>query len=137
MRILRFIPFLIAPMLIYAAIAFTAGANMEQRLAANVFTLHMVSGDALDLSLGALLLTLAVACQFFEIVRSARPTTVSLVENMVSAISWIIGLVVFLLVRGFGTTTFFLMLLLLLADYLTDAAVMVFTARRTVDVNRS
>jgi hypothetical protein len=124
-------------MLIYAAIAFTAGAAMDQRLAANIFSLTVVSGDTLTFTTGALLLALAIGCQFFEIVRSARPTNVSLAENMVSAIFLIAGLILFLLVRGFGTSTFFLMLLLLLPDYLTDMAVMVFTARRTMDITQN
>ena len=39
------------------------------------------------------------------------------------------------MVRGFGTSEFFLVTLLLLVDFMTDAAVMVFTARRTIDTS--
>ena len=51
---------------------------------------------------------------------------------MASIILWVVCLIIFLFARGFGTAEFFIMMLLLLADYLTDTVVMVFTARRTV-----
>ena len=132
MRILRYIPLLIVPIVIYASIAFGAGSHMNERLAGQVFVVTLVSGDAWTVTFGALLLGLAISCQLFELVRSARPTNAALAENMASVVLWILGLILFLLVRGFGTSEFFLLLLLLLVDYMTDAAVMVFTAKRSV-----
>lgn len=132
MRILRFIPFLVVPFLIYGFIAWTAGDHMPERLAGEIFSISLASGAVWRVSLGTLLVVLAILCQFFEVVRSARPTNAALAENMASVFLWIAGLILFLFSRGFGTNEFFLILLLLLADYMTDAVVMVFTARRTV-----
>jgi hypothetical protein len=119
-------------MLIYGFIALPAGEHIADRLAGEVFAAPLVSGAVVHVTLGALLLVLAIVCQALEVVRSVRPSNAALAENMVSVILWIAGLILFLLVRGFGTNEFFIMLLLLLTDYMTGIVVMVFTARRTI-----
>lgn len=132
MRILRFIPLLIVPLLIYAVIAVTAGDHMPERLAGDVFAMPLVSGAVAHFTLGALLVILAIVFQSLEVIRSVRPSNAAIGENMASMVLWIIGLLLFLFGRSFGTNEFFIMLLLLLADYMTDTVVMVFTARRSI-----
>ena len=133
MSSLRYIPLLIVPMLIYGFIALTAGEHIDDRLASEVFAAPLASGAVVHVTLGALLLVLAIIFQSFEVMRSVRPSNAAMAENMVSVILWIAGLMLFLFVRGFGTNEFFIMLLLLLGDYMTGIVVMVFTARRTID----
>ncbi len=123
MNILRYVPFFIVPLLIYAVIAIPAGDHMPQNLAAEVLSMPLASG---------VMVLLAIVFQALEVIRSVRPTNAAIGENMASLILWIFCLIAFLFVRGFGTAEFFIMLLLLLSDYLTDLVVMVFTARRTV-----
>ena len=136
MTILRYIPTLILPIGIYAIIAFPAGAHTDEHLNSQLFAITMASGDVWRMTLGAALLCLAIVCQMIEVIRSASPRKAALGENMIGVVLWIISLILFLLVRGFGTAEFFLLLLLLLSDYLTDAVIMVFTSRRTIDINR-
>jgi UPF0716 family protein affecting phage T7 exclusion len=92
----------------------------------------MASGNQLRLNLGEALVGLGIVCQALEIVRSVRPTNAALAENMAGVMICIACFMLFLAVPGFGTSTFALILLLLLADDMTDPAVMVFTARRSV-----
>src|SRR5262249_32342508 len=125
-------PFFIVPLLIYAVIAIPSGEHMPERLAAEVFSMTLASGAVMHLTLGGLLVILAIFFQAMEVIRSVRPTNAAIGENMASIILWVICLIIFLFARGFGTAEFFIMLLLLLSDYLTDTVVMVFTARRTV-----
>ena len=129
---LRYIPFLIAPLAVYALLAMLSGGHMADELSGQVFALGLASGTQWRLNLGELMVGLAIVCQAMEIVRSARPTNAALVENMAGLVIWIVGFILFLAVPGFGTSTFALMLLLLLADYITDSAVMVFTAKRSI-----
>ncbi len=132
MNILRYVPFFIVPLLIYAVIAIPAGDHMPQNLAAEVLSMPLASGAVMHLTFGGVMVLLAIVFQALEVIRSVRPTNAAIGENMASLILWIFCLIAFLFVRGFGTAEFFIMLLLLLSDYLTDLVVMVFTARRTV-----
>ena len=133
MRLLRYVPFLVAPVVIYAFLVLTWGAQTGADFAAQAFAVPLASGDVLSMSVGALFIAFAILCLFAEVVRSARPTNAAIGENMSTAIVLVVCLVLFLMVRGFGTSEFFLVTLLLLVDFMTDAAVMVFTARRTID----
>jgi hypothetical protein len=132
MGVLRFIPILVIPLLIYTFVAITQGANTPDALAGVVFSMHVASGDQFILTMSGLITLIAVLCLFLEVVRSAIPNRNALIENMATAILLVLCIGIFLLVRGFGTAEFFLLTLLLLLDYLTDSTIMVFTARRTV-----
>ena len=134
MRILRFIPILLIPILVYAVLLATSGGQMSSRLSGQVFALTMASGDIWRMSVGSLLVSLSILCLFFEVLRSSRPTNAAIGENISTAIVWIICVVLFLLGRGFGTSEFFLIVLMLLIDFLTDSAVMVFTAKRSIGI---
>ena len=135
MRLLRYVPFLIFPVIIYAFLALTWGAKAGADFTAQVFAIPMASGDVFSMSVGSLFIAFAILCLFAEVVRSARPTNAAIGENMSTALLLVVCLVLFLMVRGFGTSEFFLVTLLLLVDFMTDAAVMVFTARRTIDTS--
>ncbi len=135
MRLLRYVPFLIFPVIIYALLALTWGAKVSADFTAQVFSMPMASGDVFSMSVGSLFIAFAILCLFAEVVRSARPTNAAIGENMSTALLLVVCLVLFLMVRGFGTSEFFLVTLLLLVDFMTDAAVMVFTARRTIDTS--
>lgn len=129
---LRYIPLLILPLGIYAVLAILSGGHMADELAGQVFTLGLASGAQWRMSLGDSLVGLAIICEAAEVVRSARATNRAIAENMASVLVWIAGFIAFLMVPGFGTSAFALMLLLLLSDFLTDSVVMVLTAKRTV-----
>jgi hypothetical protein len=134
MRIFRYIPVLIVPVIIYAFLVLSWGAQASLNFAGQAFTVPLASGDLWKVSTGALFIAFSIVCLFAEVVRSARPTNAAIGENMATAIVMIICLVLFLLVRGFGTSEFFLVILLLTVDFMTDSAVMVFTARRSIGV---
>ena len=134
MRILRFIPILVIPILIYALLLATSGGQMPSRLSGQVFALTMASGDSWRMTTGSLLLALSILCLFFEVLRSSRPTNAAIGENMSTAILLIVCLILFLLARGFATSEFFLIVLMLLIDFLTDSAVMLFTAKRSIGI---
>jgi hypothetical protein len=135
MKALRVIPLLLFPAVAYVALWLTSGGQIEERLASQVLSLPMASGDVWRLSLGGVFIIGSVLCLFVEVVRSAIPSGTNIAENMVTAGVLVFGIGAFLLLRGFGTTEFFLIVLLLLLDFLTDSTVMVLTARRTVEYN--
>src|SRR5689334_4171187 len=134
MRLFRYVPFLIVPVIIYVFLALGWGAQTSANFAGQAFVVPLASGDVWKVSTGALFIAFSIICLFAEVVRSARPTNAAIGENMSTAVVMIVCLVLFLLVRGFGTSEFFLVILLLTVDFLTDSAVMVFTARRSIGI---
>ena len=132
---LRLIPLLVVPVLLYLLIWATSGGQIEARFASVLFSIGMVSGEVWHVTLSAGFIALSIVCLFVEIVRSAVPTKWAIGENMVTALSFALCLILFLLVNGFATSEFFLLMIMLLLDFVTDAAVMAITSRRTIAVS--
>lgn len=130
--IARVLPLLLLPALIYVGLWAIWGAHLDTHFAAPLLSIHMISGETWTLTVSAVFLLFAIFCMFVEIVRSVTPTTWSIAENLASAIAFAIGIVLFLAVRGFATTEFFVVVVLLLLDFVTDFVVMTISARRTV-----
>lgn len=134
MRLFRYVPFLIVPVIIYAFLALGWGTQASANFAGQAFAVPLASGDVWKVSAGALFVAFAILCLFAEVLRAVRPTNAAIGENLSTALVMIVCIVLFLLVRGFGTSEFFLVILLLTVDFMTNSAVMVFTARRSVGV---
>jgi hypothetical protein len=131
-------PLLILPALFYALLAAPHGAaNVNVWLAEPAITLGMAGGGQWIITHGHIFTLVAIFCLFIEIVKSVRPSTQALIDNALSIAVFILCLVLFLLVPGFGTTEFFLIMLMALLDFMAGAVVMVFTARRTVNMDQN
>lgn len=129
-------PLLIIPTLLYAMIAAPHGAAaVNAWLAEPAMSLGMAGGGQWVITHGHIFTLLAIFCLFIEIVKSVQPSTAALIDNALSIAVFILCLVLFLLVPGFGTTEFFLIMLMALLDFMAGAVVMVFTARRTVNMD--
>jgi hypothetical protein len=131
---LRAIPLLAIPAVVYAMIAMTAGsAAIVTTMASPAFSMTLASGAEWVITRGHLVTLLGIVCLFFEILKSTRPTANAMIDNSLSVLVFVSCLVAFLLAPGFGTTEFFLIILMSLLDFLAGFIVMVSTARRTVD----
>jgi hypothetical protein len=129
-------PLLVIPTLLYAMIAAPHGAaSVNAWLAEPAMSLGMAGGGSWVITHGHIFTLLAIFCLFIEIVKSVQPSTAALIDNALSIAVFILCLVLFLLVPGFGTTEFFLIMLMALLDFMAGAVVMVFTARRTVNMD--
>jgi hypothetical protein len=135
---LTVIPLLVLPVFFYAVSAAPhGGVGVNAWLAEPAMNIGMAGGGQWIITHGHMITLLAVFCLFIEIVKSVRPSTLGLVDNALSIGVFIVCLVLFLLTPGFGTTEFFLIMLMALLDFMAGAVVMVFTARRTVEVDRN
>ncbi|MBU6372146.1 MAG: hypothetical protein KJS97_05405 [Alphaproteobacteria bacterium] len=132
MAVFAAFPLLFIPVAIYAVFAFGAGPEMAAGLAQTAMTLPMASGVRLTVTWGHLLLMFATLLLFIEIVKSIRPTRTSLVDNGLSIGVFILCLVLFILLPGFATSEFFILLLMSLLDFLAGSVIMLGSAQRTV-----
>ena len=135
-------PLLVLPVLLYNLVLLSmkgglgtgdAAAQMGQTL----FTIHMTSGGAWPVSLGDLFLAGALVVLFIELLKSTNSRNVAIVNHSLSMILFVACLVEFLLLKGFATSVFFLITLMVLLDVLAGFIVTIVSARRDVDFHDS
>ena len=124
-------PLLLIPFAIYNIIAFLMpGVSWT-----GVFiTIHMVSGADWTMSVGDMLITLAILLLFGEVMKSTRIGIRTVVDHALSLILFLGMLVEFLLVKQAATATFFLLLVISFVDVLGGFAVTLRSAQRDLTV---
>jgi len=81
---------------------------------------------------GDALLMFAAGCLFIEIVKATSTRRAVLVENGLAVLSFTVALIAFLLAPAFGTNIFFLIMCMILVDFIASFTVMTVSARRDV-----
>ena len=133
------LPLLVIPVVIYAIVILTGVvgtggvAAAEQALRDPIFTIPMVSGSGWNIGSGDLILFLALILLFFELLKSTSSQKVAIVNHALSMILFVICLVEFLLIPGFATSTFFLILAMVMLDVLAGFIVTIIASRRDMD----
>jgi len=124
-------PLLLIPFAIYNIIAFLMpGLSWTGALT----TVHMVSGGDWSMSIGDMLVTLAILLLTGEVLKSTRIGIRTVLDHALSLILFLALLVEFLLVRQAATATFFLLLVISFVDVLGGFAVTLRSAQRDLTV---
>src|SRR5438093_6416332 len=118
---LRLFPLLLIVVIIYNAMALGLGVTHYNAYATlnTAFTIHMFSGDDWRFSFGDMLVTFSLVLLFIEIVKSTRTSSRQIVNHGLSLLTFTIALVEFITLRGFATTTFFLIIVMALIDVIS------------------
>lgn len=134
------IPLLVIPVIIYLIVVLTGGllsadgvVAAEQALRNPIFSIPMVSGVPWNVGAGDMILFLSLILLFFELLKSTSSQKVAIVNHALSMILFIACLVAFLLVKGFTTSTFFLILTMVMLDVLAGFIVTIISARKDLD----
>ena len=133
------LPLLVIPVVIYAIVILsgvvgTGGvAAAEQALRDPLFTIPMVSGSGWNIGSGDLILFLALILLFFELLKSTSSQKVAIVNHALSMILFVACLVAFLLIKGFATSTFFLIVTMVMLDVLAGFIVTIISARKDLE----
>lgn len=133
-------PLLALPVLLYNLIALTltggfGSMDASGRIVEPLFALHMTSRAAWPVTLGDLILAVALVVLFIELLKSTTSRRVAIVNHSLSMILFIVCLVEFLLAPAFATSTFFLLTLMVLLDVLAGFIVTIVAARRDIDLS--
>jgi hypothetical protein len=112
-------PLLLIPLAIYNIIAFLM---RDVSFAAPLVTLPLPSGIAWPVSLSDVLLTLGILLLLLEVVKGARPGAKFLTDHLLSLLVLCGAGAEFALLPQFGTSTFFLLTALAMADFLAGIA---------------
>jgi hypothetical protein len=129
---LQIFPLLLIPTVLYALIAIPAGENVAQAMASVAFKLPLASGGEMVMTWGHLILLVAVVTLFIEILKSTTPSGAQMIDNGLAVAVFIVSFILFLLVRPFGTTEFFIIMTMSLLDFLTGSVIMTRVSQRTV-----
>lgn len=127
------LPLLLIPVALYNIVVLTgladsaAGADGLREV---LFTIPMASGAGWSVGVGDLILFLALVLLFFELLKSTSSRKIAIVNHALSMILFVICLVEFLLLPGFATSTFFLILTMVLLDVLAGFIVTIIAARK-------
>src|SRR5271154_2243649 len=121
-------PLLLIPVAIYNIIVFLMpGVSLVEPVA----KLTLMSGAEWPLTLSDMMLALGIVLLLFEVIKGARPGAKYLTDHLLSLVVFGAAAAEFLLWPRFGTSTFFLLTLLGLVDFLSGLAL---RARRGVPV---
>jgi hypothetical protein len=112
-------PLLLIPLAIYNIIVFLMPGVS---LAEPVLKLTLMSGAEWPLTLSDMLLALGIVLLLFEVIKGARPGAKYLTDHLLSLIVFGGAVAEFLLWPRFGTSTYFLLALLALVDFLSGIA---------------
>src|SRR6195952_5632644 len=109
-------PLLLIPLAIYNIIAFLM---REVSFSTPLITLPLPSGAAWPVTLSDILLTLGVLLLLLEVVKGARPGAKYLTDHLLSLLVLCGAGAEFVLLPQFGTSSFFLLTMLALVDFLS------------------
>ena len=112
-------PLLLIPLAIYNIIVLLMpGVTLAEPL----LTLTLMSGAEWRITLSDILLALGILLLLFEVIKGARPGAKYLTDHLLSLIVFGAAAAEFLLLPGFGTSTYCLLALLALVDFLSGIA---------------
>jgi hypothetical protein len=119
-------PLLLIPLAIYNIIVFLMpGVSFADP----IVKLTLMSGEEWPVTLSDMLLALGILLLLFEVIKGARPGAKFLTDHLLSLIIFGAAAAEFLLWPKFGTSTYFLLAMLSLVDFLSGVAL---RARRGV-----
>lgn len=124
-------PLLLVPFAIYNIVAFLMpGVGWTGTLT----SVHLMSGGTWTMSLGDMLIVLAIILLFAEMMKSTRIGVRSVVDHGLSLLLFLVMIVEFLLVAQAASSTYFLLLVIGLVDVLGGFAVTLRTSQRDLTV---
>jgi hypothetical protein len=112
-------PLLLIPLAIYNIIAFLM---RDVSFAAPLFSVPLMSGTAWPVTLSDALVALGIVLLLCEVIKGARPGAKYLTDHLLSLLVVCAAGAEFVLLPQFGTSTFFLLSLLALVDFLSGIA---------------
>lgn len=130
MNVIRQVPLIGCIALAYAFLAVFGSGAPASAMAS--FTLP--SGASWTFAIGDFLLLLSVIALYFEILKATRTSQASVLDHILSLFSFVACLIGFLLVPALGTSTFLLIMVMVLFDVIAGFTITISTARRDFSI---
>ncbi|ESX68779.1 hypothetical protein NKJ72_05455 [Mesorhizobium sp. M0045] len=129
------IPLLIVPFILYNLGLLGIFGSGDDPWATEMFSVRMMSGGVFSMTLGDLIVLIALIFLFVEVVKSTRTTNASIMDHLLSTFVFVAYLVEFLLVKGAAHSVFFTLMVIALIDVLAGFSVSMRSASRDINMN--
>ncbi|UJW87769.1 hypothetical protein IM737_11325 [Devosia sp. SL43] len=127
-------PLLIASFVIYNLVAFIFFGGNPAGWSNTAFSVPMVSGVPWAVSVGDLLVVGSLILLFFELLKSTRIGSVSILEHMLSMVVFVLILIEFLLIGAASSSVFFILLVMALIDVVAGFTMSITSATRDMSM---
>jgi len=101
-----------------------------------LFHITLVSGALWVLVVGDIFVILGLICLTIQVFKSTRTNSAEIVDHIVSTLIFILYLIEFIVVRGAGTSTFFILMLMSLLAVIAGFTITISTARRDITMDK-
>jgi hypothetical protein len=133
MKILRKIPMFGFMLAIYDLLLLTG----KDPILGNILVrIKMMSGAEWILTVGDLFVVLGLVFLFVEVFKSTRTNEAAIFDHILSTLIFIVFVVEFIVLKGAGTTVFFILTLMSLFDVVAGFTITIKTARRDFTMDR-
>jgi hypothetical protein len=130
MRIIMSVPLLAVVIALYVLTGLGGGLMLE----ADAYGATLPSGADFSLRAGDFFTIAGLLALFFEMLKAARASVGTVIDHILSTLTFVVALLAFLLVDYCGTATFFLLTVMALVDVIAGFSVSIFTARRDLSI---
>jgi len=129
-------PLLAISLIVFAVLALTGavGSPTEPWYDVIFVELPMVSGDVWSVTWGDIFLLASMGLLFVELLRSTKTGSESIMNHALSVVVFVVALLLFIIVEGFGNSVFFLFMAMTFLDFMAGFIVTTVTARRDLAV---
>ncbi len=121
---------------ILAVVYLIVAAVFETALGQTIFNLTLPSGSVWEFKLSDLFLLIGLLLLYLEVLKSTRSGRAQIIEHIASMLVFVGCLLLFLLVRQTGTTTFLLITTMSAIDVVAGFTVSIIAARRDLEIER-
>ncbi|MFO0988185.1 MAG: hypothetical protein U1F37_12605 [Alphaproteobacteria bacterium] len=119
-----------------AVVYLIVAAVFDTALGKTLFDLTLPSGSVWRFLVSDLFLLIGLVLLYLEILKSTRSGRAQIVEHVASMVVFVGCLLLFLLVRQTGTTTFLLITAMAAIDVVAGFTVSIIAARRDMEIER-
>ncbi|HUD52359.1 hypothetical protein [Parvibaculum sp.] len=125
------LPLLALAVIAYNIVVFLTGLTMETALV----PISLISGAVWTLTVGDAVIIFGLLLLFLEIVNATRTGAPTIINHALSMLVLLVAMVEFIVLPQFGTSVFFLLVLLALLDTIAGFTVTITSARRDFSVS--
>ena len=125
------IPGLTWALVLYLITLFTGGTEALNKV---VFTIPLFSGENMLLTLNGVIVIIGLVLLFFEVLKSTRVSTSTILDHMLSTLVFIAYLVIFITVKGAANQFFLLLTLMALFDVMAGFTITIAGAKRDINL---
>tara|TARA_R110002110_G_scaffold5945_13_gene30062 strand:+ start:4680 stop:5072 length:393 start_codon:yes stop_codon:yes gene_type:complete len=124
------LPLMAIIIIAYNIIVYLTGMTMDTQFT----TVTLISGAVWTITVGDIVLFFGLVLLFLELVNATRTGTSTIINHALSMLVLLIALVQFIVLPQFGTSIFFILVLLALFDVVAGFTVTITAARRDFTV---